>query len=76
MRQIAFAVLLTTSALFPVAGMAAIKDYGQNEYLRVSKDLPHVENTPWRLVCTMPYNCHFQPSIEVQAEAGKVIAFN
>ena len=49
MRQIAFAVLLTTSALFPVAGMAAIKDYGQKEYLRVSKDLPHVENTPWRL---------------------------
>ena len=76
MRHIAFAVLLTTSALFPVAGMAEIKDYGQKEYLRVSKDLPHVEDAPWRLVCTMPYNCHFQPSIKVEAEAGKVIAFN
>ncbi len=35
-----------------------------------------MENAPWRLVCTMPYNCHFQPSIEVEAEAGKVISFN
>ena len=24
----------------------------------------------------MPYNCHFQPWIEVEAEAGKVIRFN
>ena len=55
---------------------AGLKDYGRKEYLRVSKDLPHVESAPWRLVCTMPYNCHFQPSIEVEAEAGKVIAFN
>ena len=55
---------------------AGLKDYGRKEYVRVSKDLPHVESAPWRLVCTMPYNCHFQPSLEVEAEAGKVIAFN
>ncbi|MCX8495603.1 MAG: discoidin domain-containing protein [Akkermansiaceae bacterium] len=53
-----------------------ILDYGQNDYLRTSKDLPHVEDKPWKLVCTMPYNCHFQPSIELDSEAGKVINFN
>jgi hypothetical protein len=54
----------------------SIKDYGQKEYLRVSKDLPHSESFPWRLVCTMPYNCHFQPWIEVDAVEGKEICFN
>ena len=53
-----------------------IKDYGLKEYVRLSKDLPHAEDRPWRLVCTMPYNCHFQPSITVEAAAGKVISFN
>jgi hypothetical protein len=53
-----------------------ILDYGQNNYLRTSKDLPHVEDKPWNLVCTMPYNCHFQPSVELDSEAGKVIKFN
>ena len=66
-------VLLAHSS---IAADAPLKDYGRKEYLRVSKDLPHGEDAPWRLVCTMPYNCHFQPSIEVEAEAGKVIAFN
>ena len=55
---------------------SVIKDYGLKEYVRVSKDLPHSENQPWKLVCTMPYNCHFQPSIELEAEAGQVIRFN
>lgn len=55
---------------------SSIKDYGQKEYLRVSKDLPHSESVPWRLVCTMPYNCHFQPWIEVDAVEGKEICFN
>ena len=54
----------------------AIKDYGRKEFVHVSKDLPHSENAPWKLVCTMPYNCHFQPWIEVEAPAGKVIRFN
>ncbi|MCE9610424.1 MAG: discoidin domain-containing protein [Chthoniobacter sp.] len=61
----------TNSALAP-----GIKDYEQKEYVRVSKDLPHSESAPWKLVCTIPYNCHFQPWIEVEAEAGKVISFN
>jgi hypothetical protein len=56
--------------------MAAIKDVGLKEYVRVSKDLPHSESEPWKLVCTMPYNCHFQLWIEVEAEAGQVISFN
>lgn len=61
----------------PAAALAApIKDYGQKDYVRVSKDLPHSEDAPWRLVCTMPYNCHFQPSIVVEAPADKVISFD
>ena len=67
---------LSFLALHLFAADGQLKDYGRKEYLRVSKDLPHVESVPWRLVCTMPYNCHFQPSIEVEAEAGKVIMFN
>jgi len=53
-----------------------VKDFGLKEYVRVSKDLPHAENGPWKLVCTMPYNCHFQPWILVEAPAGEVIKFN
>lgn len=67
-----FALLLSHS----FAGEARLKDYGRKEYLRVSKDLPHVEAAPWRLVCTMPYNCQFQPSLVVEAETGKVIDLN
>ena len=70
------ALLFTLLAPQLFAADAPLKDYGRKEYLRVSKALPHVEDAPWRLVCTMPYNCHFQPSIEVEAEAGKVIALN
>ena len=77
MNHIPFAVMLAVATFFfPEAGRAAIKDYGQKDYIRVSKDLPHAESKPWRLVCTMPYNCHFQPWIEVEAEAGQVINFN
>lgn len=60
-------ILLAQSA---IAADAPLKDYGQKDYVRVSRDLPHVEDKPWRLVCTMPYNCHFQPWIEAEAEAG------
>ncbi len=74
LKAIALVITLLAPRLF--AADVQMKDYGRKEYVRVSKDLPHVESVPWRLVCTMPYNCHFQPSIEVEAEAGKVIAFN
>ncbi|MCX6873416.1 MAG: discoidin domain-containing protein [Verrucomicrobia bacterium] len=60
----------------PPIPVTAIKDYGLKEYLRLSKKLPHSEPKPWKLVCTMPYNCHFQPSIEVEAPAGLEIRFN
>jgi hypothetical protein len=57
-------------------GASLIKDYGLRDYVRTSKDLPHREDAPWRLVCTMPYNCHFQAAIVADAPAGKVIQFN
>ncbi len=53
-----------------------IKDYGLKPYTRVSKQLPHVEDQAWKLVCQLPYNAHFQPWIEIEAEAGKEILFN
>jgi hypothetical protein len=56
--------------------VSTIKDYGLKDYVRLSKDLPHAESKPWKLVCTMPYNCHFQPWIEVESPAGKELRFN
>ncbi len=53
-----------------------LKDYGQKNYVLLSKDLPHVEDRPWKLVCTMPYNCQFQPWIELESEPGREIRFN
>jgi alpha-L-rhamnosidase len=53
-----------------------MKDYGLKDYLYLSKDLPHSENAPWKLVCQMPYNCHFQPWIELEGPEGKVIDLN
>ena len=53
-----------------------MKDYGLKEYIYLSKDLPHAENVPWKLVCQMPYNCHFQPWIELESAEGKVISLN
>ena len=53
-----------------------MKDYGLKEYIYLSKDLPHSENVPWKLVCQMPYNCHFQPWIELESVEGKVINLN
>ncbi|MCX6327192.1 MAG: discoidin domain-containing protein [Bacteroidia bacterium] len=53
-----------------------MKDYGLKEYIYLSKDLPRSENVPWRLVCQMPYNCHFQPWIQLESAEGKVIEFN
>ena len=80
-------LVMVALALVPVQTNAAadpgdtvalpdIKDYGRKDYVRLSKDLPHSENAPWKLVCEMPYNCQFQPSIEVEGPGGQVIAFN
>ncbi len=75
-KSIALIFALTAFTVVADDGDSKLKDYGQKPYVRLSKDLPHVEDAPWRLVCTMPYNCHFQPWIEVEAPAGKVIDFN
>jgi alpha-L-rhamnosidase len=53
-----------------------IKDYGLKPYLHLSKDLPHAETNEWKLVCTMPYNCQFQPWIQLDSPKDKVIKFN
>ena len=53
-----------------------IKDYGVKNYLRTSKSLPHVEDKPWRLIATMPYNCHFQPIIELESKPGQSVNLN
>ncbi|OYV03764.1 MAG: hypothetical protein CFE26_20435, partial [Verrucomicrobiales bacterium VVV1] len=58
------------AVLFPGGVSAAIKDYGLKDYVRVSKDLPHAENEPWKLVCTMPYNCHF-PAVDRSRGGGR-----
>jgi len=79
-------VLLILNLLFFVLGTIysqgrtynhpPMKDYGLKEYIYLSKDLPHSENTPWKLVCQMPYNCHFQPWIQLEGPEGKVIRLN
>jgi len=53
-----------------------IKDYGLKEYIYLSKDLPHSQNKPWKLVCQMPYNCQFQPWIRIKSKENSVISFN
>ncbi len=69
-------------AIFPLVASAEepgnplIKDYGLKDYIRTSKDLPHSEEGPWKLVCEMPYNCHFQPAITAEGPAGQSIRFN
>jgi len=55
---------------------STIKDFGVKEYIYTSKDLPRVENKSWTLVCQMPYNCHFQPIIELEGNAGDSIYIN
>lgn len=53
-----------------------IKDYGLKPYLRTSQVLPHVQERVWKLVCKLPYNCQFQPWIEVEAPAAETVKFN
>lgn len=69
-------LLAVMSCTLALSCAAAIKDYGLKEFVCFSKDLPHVETNEWRLVCEMPYNCQFQPWIELEAPAGKVLEFN
>ena len=54
----------------------AIKDYGLKKYIALNKTLPHSDTVPWKLVGKLPYNCHFQPWIEVENAAGKTIQLN
>lgn len=73
--------VLTLNGLLPAQNgpaepLSMIKDYGLKDYIHLSKDLPHSEPNVWRLVCEMPYNCQFQPWIEVEAPADKEIRFN
>jgi hypothetical protein len=68
--------LVSQSLLAADTPKPGIKDYGVKDYLRTSRDLPHAEDHPWKLVCTMPYNCQFQPAIVFDAPAGQTIRFN
>ncbi|MCX6927378.1 MAG: discoidin domain-containing protein [Verrucomicrobia bacterium] len=70
------ALVTLVGCMLALVSPAAIKDYGLKEYVRLSKDLPHVEAGDWKLVCELPYNCHFQPSIVADAPAGQVIKLN
>ncbi len=54
----------------------SIKDYGLKDYIYLSKDLPHTENKPWKLVCQMPYNCQFQPWIKLKSPEDAIVSFN
>ena len=54
----------------------SIRDYGLKNYVRVSKDLPHREVYPWKLVCKLPYNCQFQPWIELETKTTATVEFN
>jgi len=52
-------------------------DFELLEYVYTSKDLPHSEANPWKLVCQLPYNAQFTMWIRVKADAaGKVIEFD
>ena len=54
-----------------------INDYGLKEYVYTSKDLPHSDANPWKLVCQLPYNAQYTMWIRVKADApGKVIEFD
>jgi len=54
-----------------------INDYGLKDYVYTSRDLPHSEAKPWKLVCQLPYNAQYTMWIRVKADAaGKVIEFD
>ncbi len=79
LRTLSICLLLVIPSLGAGAapeGEMGIRDYGLRSYVRTSKDLPHSEDAPWKLVCVMPYNCHFQPALVVEGPAGLAIKFN
>ena len=76
LRQLLVACLLGINSI-ALAGnqglQTFIKDYGVKNYVRTSIRLPHSETKPWKLIATLPYNCHFQPIITCQSSAGNQI---
>jgi hypothetical protein len=55
---------------------AAVKDYGVKDYISMTKVLPCTTTTATNIVCQLPYNAQFQPWLQVDAPAGKVISVN
>lgn len=55
---------------------ANIRDYGLKQYDRISNDLPRKQSRPWKLVCKLPYNCQFQPWIELESQTKTRVDFN
>ena len=58
------------------ASVDGIVDLGLRPYVHVSRALPHVEDKPWNLVCTMPHNVQFQPWLLVEGRVGDTISLN
>jgi len=66
--------LTIIKATYRAEGMT---EYGLNDYVYTSKDLPHSEAKPWKLVCQLPYNAQYTMWIRVKADAaGKEIEFD
>jgi hypothetical protein len=58
--------VLSNAIAAPIDGMI---DYGLKDYVYTSKDLPHVEAKPWKLVCQLPCNGQYAAWIQVKAAA-------
>ena len=66
--------LTITKATYKAEGSL---DCELRDYVYTSKDLPHSEANPWKLVCQLPCNAQFTMWIRVKADAaGKVIEFD
>lgn len=70
------AIALSICGFAVSTAYAALKDYGLNEYIYITTDLPYTTTTGDTIVCELPYNAQFQPWLEVDAPAGKVISVN
>jgi hypothetical protein len=69
--------LLAAAACAIAAPSENLHDYGLKAYVYTSKDLPHSEAKPWKLVCQLPYNAQYTAWIQVKADAaGKMIEFD
>ena len=71
-------VMAQPAAISPTgdAGRNHIRDFGLKNYIHLSKELPQKSTESWDLVCEMPYNCQFQPWIEIRGKNGAVIRLN